>query len=68
MGKGTGSLYFVLHTIGGVDWEGMVNSWKNDLVGEGADVGLLDVVGKKGMLELGNIPDKVHIDTEKSHI
>ena len=40
----------------------MVNSGKNVLGGEGADVG---VVGKKGMLEWGNIPDKMPMDTEK---
>ena len=39
---------------------------KNVLVGEGADVVLLGVVGKKGMLEWGNIPDKVPMDTENT--
>ena len=29
-------------------------------------MGLLGRVGKKGMLELGNIPDKVPMDTEKT--
>ena len=28
-------------------------------------MGILGGVGNKGMLELGNIPDKVHMDTEK---
>ena len=62
MGQGICSL---LHNIGGVDWEDMANSGKM-FKGEGADVGLLCVVGKNGMLELGNIPDKVHMDTEKA--
>ena len=58
---GTGSL---IHSIGGVDWEDMANSGNNVLGCEGADVGLLGVVEKKGMLEWGNIPDKVRMDTE----
>ena len=33
---------------------------------EDADIGLWGWVGKKGMLELGNIPDKVPMDTEKA--
>ena len=56
----------MLHSIGRVDWEDMANSGKNVLGGEGADVGLLGGVGKKGMLELGNIPDKLPMDTEKA--
>ena len=32
------------------------------------DVGLLGWVGKMGMLELGNMPDEVHMDTEKSRV
>ena len=35
-------------------------------MGEGADVGLLGMVGKKGVLEWGNISDKVPMDTEKA--
>ena len=56
----------LLHDIGGVDWKDMANSGNNVLVGEGANVGLLGVVGKKGMLEWGNIPNKMHMDTEKA--
>ena len=56
----------MLHSIGGVDWEDMANSGNNALGGEGADVVLLGVVGKKGMLEWGNIPNKVHMDTENA--
>ena len=33
--------------------------------GEGADVGLLGWVGKKGVLELGNVPEEVSMDTGK---
>ena len=66
MGGNVQGLGNLLHIIGGVDWEDMANSGKNVLGGEGADVGLLGVVGKKGMLEWGNIPDKVPMDTEKA--
>ena len=33
--------------------------------GEGADVGLLGWVGNKGVLERGNVPEEVPMDTEK---
>ena len=33
--------------------------------GEGADVGLLGWVGNKGVLEWGNVPEEVPMDTEK---
>ena len=56
----------LLHSIGGVDWEAWPIQEKNLLWGEGADVGLLGVVGMNGMLEWGNIPDKVPMDTEKA--
>ena len=56
----------MLHSIGGVDWEDMVNSGKNVLGVEGADMVLLVVVGKKSMLEWGNIHDKVHMDNENA--
>ena len=44
----------------------MANSGNNVLGGKATDVDLLGVVGKKGMLEWRNIPDKVPMDTEKS--
>ena len=66
MGGKVQGLCTLLHGIGGVNGEGMANSGNNVLGGEGADVGLLGVVGKKGMLEWGNIPDKVPMDTEKT--
>ena len=50
----------------GVYWEDMANAGNNVLGGEDVDVGLLGVVGKKGMLECGNIPDTVPMDTEKA--
>ena len=56
----------MLHSIGGVDWKDMANSGNNVLGGEGANVVSLGVVGKKGMLEWGNIPDKVPMDTENA--
>ena len=67
-GGGTGSLLFctLLHSIGGIDWEDMANSGNNGLGCKCADVGLLGMVGKKGMLEWGNIPDKVPMNTEKA--
>ena len=52
-GKVTGPL---LHNIRGVDWEGLADSGKIVFEGEGADVGLLGWVGKKGIPELGNVP------------
>ena len=67
-GSGEGKVHglcTLLHSIGRVDWKDVANSGNNVLGGEGADVGLLGVVGKKGMLEWGNIPDKVPMDTEK---
>ena len=33
--------------------------------GEGADVGLLGWVGNKGVLEWGNVPEEMPMDTEK---
>ena len=59
-GKVTGSL---LHNIWGVDWEGLADSGKC-FGDEGADVGLLGWVGKD-ILELGNVPEEVPMDTEK---
>ena len=56
----------MLHSIKGVDWEDMANSGNNVLGGEGADVVLLGVVGNKGMLEWGNIPDNVPMDTDNA--
>ena len=40
-------LCILLHSIGEVDWDSMINSGNIVLRGDGADVG---VVGKKGML------------------
>ena len=63
-GKVTG---YLLHNIGGVDWEGSADLGKKFLVeSEGADVGLLGWVGKKDFLELGNMPGEVPMDTEKA--
>ena len=36
--------------------------------GEGADVSLLGWVGNKGVLEWGNVPEAVPMDTGKSHV
>ena len=57
-----------LRNIGGVDREGLDDSGKIVFKGECADVGLLCWVGKNGVLELGNIPDKVPIDIEKTRL
>ena len=51
-----------LCNIGGVDWKGLADSGKIFFKGEGADVGL---VGNKGVLEWGNVPEEVPMDTEK---
>ena len=49
-----------------MEWEGLTDSGKIVFEGEDADVGLLGWVGKKGTLELGNMSDEVHMDTEKA--
>ena len=54
-----------LCNIGGVDWEGLANSGKIVFKGQGADVGLLGWVGNKGVLEWGNVPEEMPMDTEK---
>ena len=61
-GEVTGSW---LCNIGGVDWKGLADSGKNFFKGEGADVGL---VGNKGVLEWGNVPEEVPMDTKKSRL
>ena len=54
---------------GGVDWKGLADSGKIVFMGEGADVGLLGWVGNKGVLEWGNVPEEVPMDTgEKSRL
>ena len=58
-GEVTGSW---LCNIGGVDWKGLGDSGKIVFKGEGADVGW---VGNKGVLEWGNVPEEVPMDTEK---
>ena len=55
----TGSL---LCNIGEVDWKGLADSGTIVFKGESADVGLL---GNKGVLEWGNVPEKVPMDTVK---
>ena len=55
----------MLHNIGGVDWESLADSGKIVFEGEGADVVLLGLVGNKAILELGNVPEEVPMDTEK---
>ena len=54
-----------LCNIGGVDWKGLADSGKIVFKGEVADVGLLGWVGNKGVLEWGNVPEEVPMDTEK---
>ena len=60
-GEVTGSW---LCNIGGVNWKGLADSGKIFFNGEGADVGLLGWVGNKGVLEWGNVPEAVPMDTE----
>ena len=54
-----------LCNIGGVDWKGLANSGNFFFKSEGADVGLLGWVGNKGVLEWGNVPEEVPMDTVK---
>ena len=60
-GEVTGSW---LCNIGGVDWKGLADSGIFFFKGC-ADVGLLGWVGNKGVLEWGNVPEEVPMDTEK---
>ena len=62
-GEVTGSSW--LCNIWGVDWKGLADSGKIVFKGEGADVGL---VGNKGVLEWGNVPEEVPMDMGKSHV
>ena len=43
----------------------MADSGKIVFKGDGADVGLLGWVGNKGVLEWGNVPEEVPMDTVK---
>ena len=52
----------------GSELEGVSQFRKKNFKGEGADVGLLGWVGKRGTLELGNMSDEVPMDTEKSRL
>ena len=54
-----------LYNIGGVDWEGLADSGKIVFKGRVQMWACRAGFGNKGVLERGNIPEEVPMDTEK---